>query len=66
LGWIPRSMRAKAILKRIFYGRLDLIPTRLEASALSPRELAESMIPIDQATELARYRTLYFEARRSG
>ena len=66
LGWIPRSMRAKAILKRIFYGRLDLIPTRLEASALSPREVGESMIPIDQATELARYRTLYFEARRSG
>ena len=63
LGCIPRSMRAKAILKRIFYGRLDLIPTRLEASVMSPRELTESMIPIDRGTDLTCYRTLYLEAQ---
>ena len=60
LGCIPRSMRAKAALKRIFYGRLDCIPQRLD-----PAGPAEPMIPVGEATNLARYRTLYFEARRS-
>ena len=60
LGCIPRSMRAKALLKRIFYGRLDCIPQRLD-----PGEPAEPMIPVDEGTDLACYRTLYFEARSS-
>ena len=59
LGCIPRSMRAKAALKRIFYGRLDCIPRRLD-----PAGPTEPMIPVDETTSLARYRTLYFEARR--
>jgi SAM-dependent methyltransferase len=58
LGCIPRSMRAKAILKRIFYGRLDCIPERLDSVGS-----AEPMIPVDGGTDLTRYRTLYFEAR---
>jgi len=58
LGCIPRSMRAKAALKRIFYGRLDCIPQRLDSAGP-----AEPMIPVDEGTNLARYRTLYFEAR---
>jgi SAM-dependent methyltransferase len=63
LGCIPRSMRAKAILKRIFYGRLDPIPTRLDAEALYSQESTEPMIPLAGGTDLTRYRTLYFEAR---
>ena len=66
LGCIPRSMRAKAILKGIFYGRLSLIPPRLAESAPSPQDSAEPMIPVDAGTDLTRYRTLYFEARSSG
>ena len=64
-GCIPRSMRAKAILKRLFYGRLERIPPRLGACAPSPQEAAESIIPVDGGTDLTRYRTLYFEARSS-
>jgi SAM-dependent methyltransferase len=65
-GCIPRSMNAKAILKRIFYGRLESIPARLEAGAHSRQQTAEPMIPVDGGTDLTRYRTLYFEARSSG
>jgi SAM-dependent methyltransferase len=61
LGWIPRSMRRKAMLKRVFYGRLDCIPKRLD-----PTGPAEPMIPVDGGTDLTRYRTLYFESRSSG
>jgi 2-polyprenyl-3-methyl-5-hydroxy-6-metoxy-1,4-benzoquinol methylase len=66
LGCIPRSMRAKAVLKRIFYGRLDRIPHRLEAADPSTQELTEPMIPVDSGTDLTRYRTLYLEARSGG
>jgi len=61
LGCIPRSLRAKAVLKRVFYGRLDSIPARLDAAGP-----AGDMIPVDGGTDLTRYRTLYFEARSSG
>jgi SAM-dependent methyltransferase len=64
-GCIPRSMRAKAILKRIFYGRLERIPSRLDAGSRCPQEPAEPMILVDGGTDLTRYRTLYFEARSS-
>ena len=63
LGYIPRSMRVKAILKRIFCGRQDRIPLGLGAGGRSPRQTAEPMIPVDDRTDLTRYRTLYFEAR---
>jgi len=59
-GYIPRSMRAKALLKRIFYGRLGRIAARLKAS---PQQAAEPMIPVDGGADPTRYRTLYFEAR---
>ena len=61
LGCIPRSMRAKAILKRIFYGRLDPIPEQLDSAGP-----AEPMVPVENGTDLKRYRTLYFEARSCG
>lgn len=59
LGCMPRTMRGKAVLKRIFYGKLDRIPPRLE-----PAPAGEPMIPVDGATNLTRYRNLYFEGRR--
>jgi len=59
-GCMPRTMRGKALLKRIFYGRLDRIPPRLEPAGGA----GEHMIPADGTTDLTRYRNLYFEARR--
>ena len=50
LGYIPRSMRAKAILKRIFYGRLDRIPPRLDTEGPSSHESAEPMISVESGT----------------
>ena len=56
-GWMPRTMRGKAVLKRIFYGRLERIPSRVEAAGAWER-----IIPAEDAGDLARYRSLYFEA----
>ena len=61
LGCIPRSMRAKSVLKRIFYGRLDRIPERLDCAGPP-----EPMVPVAGGTDLTNYRTLYFEARSCG
>ena len=58
-GCMPRTMRGKAVLKRIFYGRLDRIPSRLE-----PAGSGERMIPAEDAADLTRYRNLYFEGGR--
>ena len=58
-GCMPRTMRGKAVLKRIFYGRLDSIPARVESAGPGER-----MIPAEDAADLARYRSLYFEARK--
>jgi 2-polyprenyl-3-methyl-5-hydroxy-6-metoxy-1,4-benzoquinol methylase len=57
-GWIPRTMRAKAVLKRIFYGRLERIPYRL-----GPRGGLEQMVPVHAGMDLTEYRYLYFECR---
>jgi ubiquinone/menaquinone biosynthesis C-methylase UbiE len=62
-GCMPRTMRGKAVLKRIFYGRIEQIPLRLEERVRSPQEPEEPMIPVDAETDLKHYRTLYFEAR---
>jgi ubiquinone/menaquinone biosynthesis C-methylase UbiE len=59
-GCLPRTMRGKAVLKRIFYGPLDRIPSRLE-----PAGSRERMIPVEQASGVTRYRNLYFEGRRA-
>lgn len=58
MGCIPRSMRAKSLLKRVFYGRLDEIPERLDRLGS-----AVPMVPVASDTDLTNYRTLYFEAR---
>ena len=60
-GCIPRTMRGKAVLKRIFYGRLERIPSRLEPGEAT----LEPMIPVDSTTDLTHYRNLYFEGRRA-
>jgi SAM-dependent methyltransferase len=58
LHLIPRTMSGKALLKRLFMGRLSPIPERLEAAA-EP----EALQPAEQA-DLARYRVLYATARK--
>ena len=47
-------------MKRIFYGKLDRIPPRIESAGLGER-----MIPAEDAGDLTRYRSLYFEARKA-
>ena len=37
LNLIPRTMRGKALLKRIFYGRLKAVPPLAGASSVRPR-----------------------------
>ncbi len=59
-GCMPRTMRGKAVLKRIFYGRLERIPSRVESAGPGER-----MIPAEDAGDLTRYRSLYFEARKA-
>ncbi len=58
-GCMPRTMRGKAVLKRIFYGRLERIPPRL-----GPADSGEHMIPVEGIADLTRYRNLYFEGGR--
>ena len=58
-GCLPRTMRGKAVWKRIFYGRLDRIPSRLE-----PAGSGERMIAVNGASDLTGYRNLYFDARK--
>jgi len=59
-GCMPRTMQGKALLKRIFYGRLDHIPSQLEPTGGA----GEHMIAVDATTDVTGYRNLYFEARR--
>lgn len=59
-GCMPRTMRGKAVLKRIFYGRLERIPPRVESA-----EAGERMIPQEDAGDLTRYRNLYFDGRKA-
>lgn len=61
LNLIPRTMRGKALLKRMFYGRLNLLPERLgEASGMPPafEELAGNR------AKLRRVRVLYAQATK--
>jgi SAM-dependent methyltransferase len=59
-GCMPRTMRGKAVWKRIFYGRLERIPARLERAGSEER-----MIPAEEARDLTRYQNLYFAARKA-
>ncbi len=60
LRLIPRTMRGKQLLKRLFYGRLSSIPARLPEDV--PAQ-PEGMVPVAQCQDLPAYRTLYVNAR---
>ncbi len=53
LNLVPRTMRGKALLKRIFYGRLKAVPRLVGASTVPP--------PLEEldAAGSSRYRVLY-------
>ena len=59
LGLAPRTMRGKALLKRIFYGRLQAVPLRASASCPPPR--LEELSPLKSR----RHRVLYATAQKS-
>lgn len=58
LNLVPRTMQGKALLKRIFYGSLRGVPSRLGASSQRPR-----LEELDAAGS-RRYRVLYATARK--
>ncbi len=55
---IPKTMAGKEFLKRLFYGSLVQIPRELQPGAVQP------ISPIEPNLNLARYRTIYAEARK--
>ena len=59
LGWMPRTMRGKAFLKRVFYGRLEPIPSQLDPNRYRWPKFA----PFDPVTGDG-FRVLYAEARK--
>jgi SAM-dependent methyltransferase len=59
-GLIPRTMHGKALLKRMFYGRLERIPARLGPGVIQP----EQMTPAAACPDLTRFRVLYAAARK--
>jgi len=56
---IPKTMKGKEWLKRIFYGKLIPLPRRLTEGMLEPEPLVE----VSHATDVRRYRMLYAIAR---
>jgi SAM-dependent methyltransferase len=59
LRLVPRTMRGKARLKRIFYGRLQAVRTLTDASGVPPRLEA-----LDGRAATSRYRVLYVTAQK--
>jgi len=59
LGFVPRTMQGKALLKRIFYGRLRAVPFRASTSSPPPRleELG--------SLQSRRHRVLYATAHKN-
>jgi SAM-dependent methyltransferase len=60
LRLIPRTMKGKALLKRLFYGALIPVPRELKEGIASP----EPLVPIDEREDLSHYRMLYAVAYR--
>lgn len=58
LNLVPRTMKGKALLKRIFYGPLEVVPPRAGASILPPQ--------LDELSSAGsrRHRVLYASARK--
>ena len=61
LHLVPRTMAGKTFLKRMFYGRLEPIPPRLDLR----HGLEERFQPLHGKTDLTRYRVLYAAARKN-
>jgi len=60
LHLIPRTMKGKELLKRIFFGRLTPIPHEL-----SPGDAPiEPLVPIEEVRDLSKYKMIYAVARR--
>jgi SAM-dependent methyltransferase len=60
LHLVPRTMGGKALLKRIFYGRLQPVPPHLRLTSARAAELEE----LDDGVSAVRYRVLYATARK--
>jgi len=60
LKLVPRTMRGKALLKRIFYGRLNPLPGRLAEASGTPPALEE----LDGSAKLRRCRVLYGQSTK--
>jgi SAM-dependent methyltransferase len=61
LKLVPRSMRGKALLKRIFYGRLQAVRALTGASGQAP-----TLEELDGRAATSRYRVLYVTAQKGG
>jgi SAM-dependent methyltransferase len=59
LGLIPKTMRGKQWLKRIFFGKLVPMPERLDRNL----ENFEQPIPIDKLQESVRFKVIYWAAK---
>ena len=60
LHLIPKTMRGKELLKRIFFGRLTPIPREL-----SPGRPLEPLVRIEEVGDLTKYKMIYAVARRA-
>jgi SAM-dependent methyltransferase len=60
LRLIPRTMKGKLLLKRVFYGSLQPVPRELKEGLASP----EPLVPIGEREDLRHYRMLYAVAHR--
>ena len=60
LHLVPRTMRGKALLKRIFYGRLQAVRALTDASGRPP-----ALEELDGRAATSRYRVLYATAQKS-
>jgi SAM-dependent methyltransferase len=61
LHLIPRTMKGKELLKRIFFGRLTTIPREL-SPGVAP---IEPLVRIEEAGDLTKYKMIYAVARRA-
>jgi SAM-dependent methyltransferase len=59
LNLIPRTMRSKALLKRLFYGRLSVLAPLVGASSQPP-----TLEKLEGRGSLGRYRVLYATAQK--
>jgi len=59
LNLVPRTMRGKALLKRIFYGRLQAVPALTGASSQRP-----ALEELHEAASVRRCRVLYAAAQK--